>query len=100
MPESEFRYTELLPTGSDDTAYRLVTTDGVATFEAGGRTFLRVAPEAIRRLTEEAMLLCQDTGTAIVMGKKSEGVLTGIEDGEAISRGVYDAYTKLNLRYS
>ncbi len=44
--------------------------------------------------------MCQDTGTAIVMGKKSEGVLTGAEDGEAISQGVYDAYTKLNLRYS
>jgi len=44
--------------------------------------------------------MCQDTGTAIVMGKKSEGVLTGGDDGEAISRGVYDAYTKLNLRYS
>ena len=44
--------------------------------------------------------MCQDTGTAIVMGKKSEGVLTGTDDGEAISRGVYDAYTKLNLRYS
>ena len=44
--------------------------------------------------------MCQDTGTAIVMGKKSEGVLTGIDDGEAISRGVYDAYTQLNLRYS
>ncbi|MFL5063054.1 MAG: fumarate hydratase, partial [Xanthobacteraceae bacterium] len=44
--------------------------------------------------------MCQDTGTAIVMGKKSEGVLTGADDGEAISRGVYEAYTKLNLRYS
>jgi fumarate hydratase, class I len=44
--------------------------------------------------------MCQDTGTAIVMGKKSERVLTGADDGEAISRGVYDAYTKLNLRYS
>ncbi|QWC86958.1 fumarate hydratase [Nocardioidaceae bacterium] len=44
--------------------------------------------------------MCQDTGTAIVMGKKSEGVLTGVDDGEAISRGVHDAYTKLNLRYS
>ena len=31
--------------------------------------------------------MCQDTGTAIVMGKKSEGVLTGVDDGEAISRG-------------
>src|SRR4051794_16102932 len=44
--------------------------------------------------------MCQDTGTAIVMGKKSEGVLTGADDAEAISLGVYDAYTKLNLRYS
>src|SRR3954470_19826758 len=44
--------------------------------------------------------MCQDTGTAIVMGKKSEGVLTGADDGVAISRGVYDAYTTLNLRYS
>jgi fumarate hydratase class I len=44
--------------------------------------------------------MCQDTGTAIVMAKKSEGVLTGADDAEAISYGVYDAYTKLNLRYS
>lgn len=44
--------------------------------------------------------MCQDTGTAIVMGKKSEGVLTGVDDAEWISKGVFDAYTKLNLRYS
>ncbi len=145
--EPEFRYSDLLPIGADDTPYRLVTTEGVSTFEADGQTFLRVAPEAIQRLTSEAMHdishylrpahlaqlrriiddpeasgndrfvaldllknvnisaggvlpMCQDTGTAIVMGKKSEGVLTGADDGEAISRGVYDAYTKLNLRYS
>ncbi len=143
----EFHYSDLLPIGADDTPYRLVTAEGVSTFEADGRTFLRVAPEAIQRLTSEAMHdishflrpahlaqlrriiddpessgndrfvaldllknvnisaggvlpMCQDTGTAIVMGKKSEGVLTGADDGEAISRGVYDAYTKLNLRYS
>lgn len=143
----EFLYSDLLPTGKDDTPYRLVTTEGVSTFDADGRTFLKVEPEAIRRLTAEAMHdishylrpahlsqlrriiddpessgndrfvaldllknvnisaggvlpMCQDTGTAIVMGKKSEGVLTGRDDGEAISQGVYDAYTKLNLRYS
>lgn len=142
-----FLYSDLLPTGKDETPYRLVTTEGVSTFEADGQTFLKVAPEAIQRLTAEAMHdiahylrpahlaqlrriiddpessgndrfvaldllknvnisaggvlpMCQDTGTAIVMGKKSEGVVTGIDDGEAISRGVYDAYTKLNLRYS
>src|SRR5476649_2667153 len=44
--------------------------------------------------------MCQDTGTAIVMGKKSEGVLTGGGDEEALARGIYDAYTRLNLRYS
>jgi fumarate hydratase, class I len=145
--EPEFRYSDLLPIGADDTPYRLVTTDGVSTFEAGGRTFLTVEPAALRRLTAEAMHdiahylrpahlrqlrriiddpessandrfvaldllknvnisaggvlpMCQDTGTAIVMGKKAEGVLTGAEDGEAISQGVYDAYTRLNLRYS
>jgi fumarate hydratase class I len=143
----EFRYSDLLPTGPDDTPYRLLTTEGVSTVEVGGRTFLQVAPEAIQRLTAEAMHdishflrpahlaqlrriiddpeasgndrfvaldllknvnisaggvlpMCQDTGTAIVMGKKSEGVITGVDDGEWISRGVYDAYTKLNLRYS
>ena len=42
---------DLLPTGADDTPYRLVTTEGVSTFEAGGRTFLQVSPEAIRQLT-------------------------------------------------
>ncbi|CAB4776709.1 unannotated protein [freshwater metagenome] len=147
MADAEFRYSDLLPTGKDDTPYRLITTEGVSTVEVDGRTFLKVDPEAIRRLTAEAMHdishylrpahlaqlrkiiddpeasgndrfvatdllknvnisaggvlpMCQDTGTAIVMGKKSEGVLTGAEDGEAISKGVYDAYTKLNLRYS
>ena len=145
--EPEFRYSDLLPIGPDQTPYRLLTTEGVSTFEADGRTFLRVSPEAIQLLTAEAMHdiahflrpahlaqlrriiddpessgndrfvaldllknvnisaggvlpMCQDTGTAIVMGKKSEGVLTGADDGVAISRGVYDAYTRLNLRYS
>ena len=151
MSEPEFRYSDLLPIGPDETPYRLVTSEGVSTFEAVvdglSRTFLQVAPEAIQRLSAEAMHdiahylrpahlaqlrriiddpeasandrfvaldllknvnisaggvlpMCQDTGTAIVMGKKSEGVLTGADDAEAISRGVYDAYTKLNLRYS
>ncbi|GAA4077771.1 fumarate hydratase [Nocardioides kongjuensis] len=148
MAEAEFRYSDLLPTGKDDTPYRLITTEGVETVEGpDGRTFLKVSPEAIQQLTAEAMHdishylrpahlrqlrkiiddpeasgndrfvaldllknvnisaggvlpMCQDTGTAIVMGKKSEGVLTGTDDAEWISRGVYDAYTKLNLRYS
>ncbi|WP_074850282.1 fumarate hydratase [Gordonia westfalica] len=143
----EFLYSDLLPIGADETPYRLITAEGVSTFEAGGQKFLKVEPEAIRKLTAEAMHdishylrpahlaqlrkiiddpeasgndrfvaldllknvnisaggvlpMCQDTGTAIVMGKKSEGVLTGTDDAEAISKGVYDAYTQLNLRYS
>jgi len=151
VADAEFRYSDLLPTAPGqygaDTPWRLITTEGVSTFEVDGQTFLRVEPEAIQRLTAEAMHdishylrpahlkqlrkiiddpeasgndrfvaldllknvnisaggvlpMCQDTGTAIVMGKKSEGVLTGSDDAEAISKGVYDAYTKLNLRYS
>ena len=144
---ADFDYSELLPLGADDTEYRLLTTEGVSTFTAGGRTFLQVEPSVLQALTAEAMHdishylrsahltqlrriiddpeasgndrfvaldllknanisaggvlpMCQDTGTAIVMGKKSEGVLTSAVDEEWISRGVYDAYTKLNLRYS
>jgi fumarate hydratase class I len=44
--------------------------------------------------------MCQDTGTAIVLGKRGQQVLTGGRDEEHIARGVFDAYTKLNLRYS
>ena len=44
--------------------------------------------------------MCQDTGTAIVMGKRGQQVLTDGRDEEHIARGVFDAYTKLNLRYS
>ncbi|MFD8459192.1 fumarate hydratase [Streptomyces antimycoticus] len=142
-----FAYSDLLPLGEDTTPYRLVTSDGVSTFEADGRTFLKVEPEALRKLAAEAMHdishylrpahlaqlrrilddpeasandrfvaldllknaniaaagvlpMCQDTGTAIVMGKRGQNVLTEGGDEEALSRGVFDAYTKLNLRYS
>ncbi|WP_369204286.1 fumarate hydratase [Streptomyces sp. PU-14G] len=143
----EFSYTDLLPTGEDPTPYRLVTSEGVATFEADGRTFLTVDPEALRKLAAEAvhdiqhylrpehlaqlrrilddpqasandrfvaldllknaniaaagvLPMCQDTGTAIVMGKRGQQVLTAGGDEEALSRGIHDAYTQLNLRYS
>jgi fumarate hydratase class I len=143
-----FEYQELLPIGHhDDTPFRKLTADHVATFEARGKTFLEVAPEALTLLTRTAMrdiahllrpghlaqlkkilddkdaspndhfvaleLLknaniaaggilpgCQDTGTAIVMGKKGQYVITGGRDEEAISRGVFDTYQTSNLRYS
>ncbi|UNZ17538.1 fumarate hydratase [Streptomyces sp. 891-h] len=143
----EFSYTDLLPTGEDPTPYRLITSEGVSTFEADGRTFLKVEPEALRKLAAEAihdiqhylrpehlaqlrrilddpeasandrfvaldllknaniaaagvLPMCQDTGTAIVMGKRGQQVLTAGGDEEALSRGIHDAYTQLNLRYS
>ena len=44
--------------------------------------------------------MCQDTGTAIVMGKKGQYVLTGGGDEAAIARGVFETYQTANLRYS
>jgi fumarate hydratase, class I len=143
-----FSYAPLLPTGPDQTEYRLVTDEGVDVVNGpGGRRFLTVETSALTALTAEAMHdiahflrpahlaqlrsiiddpmaspndrfvaldllrnaniaaggvlpMCQDTGTAIVMGKRGRHVLTDGTDAEAISRGVYQAYTRLNLRYS
>jgi fumarate hydratase class I len=44
--------------------------------------------------------MCQDTGTAIISAKRGQQVLTPGNDEESIARGVYDAFTRLNLRYS
>jgi fumarate hydratase, class I len=44
--------------------------------------------------------MCQDTGTAIIMGKKGRRVWTEGGDAEALGRGVLDAYERKNLRYS
>ncbi len=43
---------------------------------------------------------CQDTGTAIVIGKKGENVFTGANDAEHLSKGIFDTYAERNLRYS
>jgi fumarate hydratase, class I len=145
MPD--FSYTDMLPTGADDTEYRLLSSDGISVREAFGRSFLQVEPEVLTQLTAAAMRdiahllrpahltqlrailddpeaspndkfvaadllknaciaaggvlpMCQDTGTAIIMGKRGGQVLTDGNDAEHIARGVYDAYTTLNLRYS
>jgi fumarate hydratase class I len=143
-----FSYSPLLPTGADQTDYRLVSDEGVDVVNGpGGRRFLTVESSAITQLTAEAMHdiahylrpahlsqlrsiiddpkaspndrfvaldllrnaniaaggvlpMCQDTGTAIVMGKRGRHVLTDGLDEEAIAQGVYQAYTRLNLRYS
>lgn len=148
MPSTTFQHTEVLPLGKDTTTeYRLVTDQGVETVEAAGRSFLKIAPEALTTLARTAITdiqhllrtshlqqlkaivddpeasgndrfvamdllrnaaisaggvlpMCQDTGTAIVIGKRGEGVLTGGDDERALSQGIYDAYQQLNLRYS
>lgn len=43
---------------------------------------------------------CQDTGTAIVLGKKGENVYTGVDDAELLSKGIFETYQNKNLRYS
>ncbi|MBF8253010.1 MAG: fumarate hydratase, class I [Actinobacteria bacterium] len=142
-----FSYSELLPLGEDETKYRFVGTEGVTVVHYGDKEFLQVEPEALEKLTTEAihdishylrpahlqqlaniifdpeaspndrfvatdllknanisaggiLPMCQDTGTALVMGKKGQRVLTTAKDEIAISQGIYDAFTKLNLRYS
>ncbi|MCB1014608.1 MAG: fumarate hydratase, partial [Acidimicrobiales bacterium] len=144
---SDFAYQDLLSLGPDDTEYRLVSTEGVSTVEALGRTFLQVEPEALTLLAQEAMWdiahllrsshleqlagiledpeasandrfvaldllknanisaggvlpMCQDTGTAIVMGKRGQHVLTAGDDEAALSRGIARTYAEANLRYS
>jgi fumarate hydratase class I len=62
-----------------------------------------VAMDLLRNATISAggvLPMCQDTGTAIVIGKRSERVLTGGDDERALSQGIFDAYQQLNLRYS
>ena len=54
-----------------------------------------VAAQLLKNATiaaQKVLPSCQDTGTAIIMGKKGEQVLTGFDDSEALSRGVYDIY--------
>jgi fumarate hydratase, class I len=50
--------------------------------------------------SEGRLPTCQDTGTAIVIGKKGEDVRTGVEDAEYLSKGIYETYKTRNLRYS
>jgi fumarate hydratase class I len=159
MTTDAMNFTELLPlhhghsaaasqaAGHHETPYRLLTKDFVSTFEAQGRTFLKVEPEALTLLAKEAMRdiahllrpahleqlkkilvdpeatnndkfvaldllknaviaaggvlpMCQDTGTAIIKGKKGQFVFTGGGDEAALARGVFRTYTDTNLRYS
>ncbi len=142
-----FAYQPMFPLSEDATPYRRLTADHVAQVPFEGGKILKVAPEGLTLLAEQAfkdvshyyrpghltqlsqiledaqssandrfvaleMLknavisaegefpMCQDTGTAIIIGKKGQRVWTGGEDEAALSQGVYNAYTRCNLRYS
>jgi fumarate hydratase, class I len=142
-----FAFQPIFDLGEDETPYRLITSDGISSVDAGGRSLLRVEPDVLRELTFAAirdishlfrpghlqqlrniledpeasandrfvalqllknanvsagMVLpsCQDTGTAIVLGKKGQEVLTIGCDEQAISEGIARTYQETNLRYS
>ena len=145
MPD--FKYTEILPLGEDQTTYRKISDSGFKLEKIGNYEFLSIDEDAIKKLTFEAMHdcqhylrtahlkqlrkilddpeasnndkfvaldllknanisaggvlpMCQDTGTVIITGKKGSRVLTNFHDDKVVSEGVFDAYQKLNLRYS
>ena len=144
---TEFTYQEMFPLGPDITEYRKLTSDFVSTASFDGIPIVRIAPEGLTLLAEQAfkdvahllrkshlqqlarilsdpesssndryvaleMLknaviaaegeypMCQDTGTALIMGKKGQQIWTGYSEEEALSRGVFNAYTRNNFRYS
>ncbi len=142
-----FVYQDPLPLGRDETAYRLLSREGISTATFAGREILQVEPEALAYLAQNAfrdsafllrtehlravaailddpeasdndryvaltllknaeiaaegiLPMCQDTGTAAIVGKKGQQVWTGANDAEWLSRGVYECFTRENLRYS
>ncbi len=144
---SDLAYHELFPLGADDTPYRKLTGDHVATGAFESRRIVKVMPEALTLLARQAFYdsahllrpghlaqlrailddpeasandkfvafdllknaniaaggvlpMCQDTGTAIVMGKKGQQVWTEGDDAAAISTGIRRTYVEANLRYS
>lgn len=147
MAKPEFKYQDMFPVGKDTTEYTLLTKEFVSTVQFEGKEMLKVAPEGLTMLAEQAfhdvnfflrpehqeqvakilsdpeasdndkfvaltflrnseisakgiLPFCQDTGTAIIMGKKGQNVWTGGNDEEALSRGVYNTFVEDNLRYS
>ena len=147
MSDTPFHYQDPFPLGEDTTEYELVSSDYVSTSEFDGQEILKIRPEALSLLANEAvkaisfklrtshlrqvaailddpeatdndrmvalMLLknaeiaahgilpgCQDTGTAIVTGKKGQQVWTGSDDARHLSEGIHKTYQEENLRYS
>ena len=142
-----YTHHEMIPLGSDETPYRLLTTDHVSTSSFEGGDVLKVEAAGLTMVADQAMRdnahllrpghlqqvrqilddpeasdndrfvaiemlknaniaaggvlpMCQDTGTAIVTGKKGNRVWTDGEDEAALSLGIKNAYEQTNLRYS
>ncbi|WP_253377825.1 class I fumarate hydratase FumA [unidentified bacterial endosymbiont] len=147
MSNKPFHYQPPFPLAHDDTEYYLLTREHVSVAEFDGHEMLKVEPEALTLLAQQAfhdaafmlrpshqkqvaailhdpqasendkyvalqflrnseiaakgiLPTCQDTGTAIIMGKKGQRVWTGGGDEAALSQGVYNTYIEDNLRYS
>ena len=147
MATKPFKYQDTFPLSEDKTNYYLLTKDFVSTSEFEGKQMLKVAPEGLTLLAQQAfhdvefllrpehqeqvakilsdpeasendkyvaltflrnaeisakgiLPFCQDTGTAIIMGKKGQRVWTDGNDEEALSKGVYNTFVNDNLRYS
>ena len=147
MSNKPFIYQAPFPMGKDNTEYYLLTSDYVSVADFDGETILKVEPEALTLLAQQAfhdasfmlrpahqkqvaailhdpeasendkyvalqflrnseiaakgvLPTCQDTGTAIIVGKKGQRVWTGGGDEAALARGVYNTYIEDNLRYS
>jgi fumarate hydratase class I len=147
MPTPPFIYQDPLPLGTDDTEYRLLSTEGISTVLFEGREMLKIAPPVLTYLAQEAfhdanfflrpkhleqvaailqdpeasandryvaltllknaeiaargiLPMCQDTGTCAIFAKKGQQVWTGGNDAEQLAKGVYECYTRENLRYS
>ncbi|WP_370883301.1 class I fumarate hydratase FumA [Enterobacter hormaechei] len=147
MSNKPFIYQNPFPLAHDDTKYYLLTKEHVSVAEFDGQEMLKVEPEALTLLAQQAfhdaafmlrpshqkqvaailndpeasqndkyvalqflrnseiaakgvLPTCQDTGTAIIMGKKGQRVWTGGGDEAALSQGVYNTYIEDNLRYS
>ena len=147
MSNKPFYYQNPFPLEHDDTNYYLLTKEHVSVAEFAGQEILKVEPEALTLLAQQAfhdaafmlrpshqkqvaailhdpdasendkyvalqflrnseiaakgvLPTCQDTGTAIIMGKKGQRVWTGGGDEAALSQGVYNTYIEDNLRYS
>lgn len=147
MSEQEFHYQDPFPLGESDTEYYRLSERYVSVGEFEGQKVLKVAPEALTLLAQQAMHdasfflrpahqkqvaqiladpeasendkyvaltflrnaessakgilpFCQDTGTAIILGKKGQQVWTQGSDEAALSRGVFNTFVNENLRYS